>query len=59
MEVYYHVIEQWADNFALVGHYDTQKEAEEEANRRQKLFPKSFFFVEAWPPTEKPVCINV
>lgn len=59
MDTYYHVIEQWADNFAHVGSYDTQIRAEEEAKRRQEMFPKCFFFVEAWPTTEEPPYINV
>lgn len=46
MKKYYHVIEDCGyGDIGTHGYYENEKEAEEEANRLQELFPRNFFYV--------------
>jgi hypothetical protein len=58
-EMYYHVIEDVDGEKGWQGAYDTQEEAEKRADRLQDMFPRSFFYVEAYDSASEPYNITL
>lgn len=58
--MYYHVLED--GGYGRIGHqgyYNTQEEAQKRANTLSDMFPKSDFYVEAYPSKEEPVTVTM
>ena len=58
-EMYYHVIEDVDGEKGWQGAYDTQEEAEKRADKLQDMFPRSFFYVEAYDSASEPYNITL
>jgi hypothetical protein len=58
-KMYYHVIEDVDGEKGWQGAYDTQDEAEKRADKLQDMFPKSFFYVEAYDSASEPYNITL
>ena len=58
-KMYYHVIEDVDGEKGWQGAYDTQEEAEKRADKLQDMFPKSFFYVEAYDSASEPYNITL
>jgi len=59
-KLYYHVLED--GGYGRIGHqgyYDTEAEAKKRAADLQDMFPKSFFYVEAYPSKKEPVTVTM
>jgi len=60
MKNYFHVIEDSGyGNVGSHGFYNTEKEAKEEANRLQELFPNYTFYVFISPSKKEPVFVTI
>jgi hypothetical protein len=57
--MYYHVIEDVDGEKGWQGAYDTQEEAEKRADKLQDMFPRSFFYVEAYDSASEPYNITL
>jgi hypothetical protein len=58
--MYYHVLED--GGYGRIGHqgyYNTQEEAQKRANTLSDMFPKSDFYVEAYPSKREPVTVTM
>lgn len=53
-KMYYHVIEDVDGEKGWQGAYDTQEEAQKQADKLQDMFPRSFFYVEAYDSASEP-----
>jgi hypothetical protein len=58
-KMYYHVIEDVDGEKGWQGAYDTQEEAEKRADKLQDMFPRSFFYVEAYDSASEPYNITL
>jgi hypothetical protein len=58
-KMYYHVIEDVDGEKGWQGAYDTQDEAEKRADKLQDMFPRSFFYVEAYDSASEPYNITL
>ena len=58
-KMYYHVIEDVDGEKGWQGAYDTQEEAEKRADELQDMFPRSFFYVEAYDSASEPYNITL
>jgi hypothetical protein len=59
-KLYYHVLED--GGYGRIGHqgyYNTEAEAKKRAADLQDMFPKSFFYVEAYPSKREPVTVTM
>jgi TolA-binding protein len=59
-KLYYHVLED--GGYGRIGHqgyYNTEAEAKKRAADLQDMFPKSFFYVEAYPSKKEPVTVTM
>jgi hypothetical protein len=59
-KLYYHVLED--GGYGRIGHqgyYNTEAEAKKRAADLQDMFPKSFFYVEAYPTKKEPVTVTM
>ena len=59
-KLYYHVLED--GGYGRIGHqgyYNTEEEAKQRAADLQDMFPKSFFYVEAYPSKREPVTVTM
>ena len=59
-KLYYHVLED--GGYGRIGHqgyYNTEEEAKKRAADLQDMFPKSFFYVEAYPSKKEPVTVTM
>jgi hypothetical protein len=58
-KMYYHVIEDVDGEKGWQGAYNTQEEAEKRADELQDMFPRSFFYVEAYDSKDEPYNITL
>ena len=58
-KMYYHVIEDVDGEKGWQGAYDTKEEAEEQVDKLQDMFPRSFFYVEAYDSASEPYDITL
>jgi hypothetical protein len=59
-KLYYHVLED--GGYGRIGHqgyYDTEAEAQKRANELSDMFPRSSFYVEAYPTKKEPVTVTM
>jgi hypothetical protein len=59
-KLYFHVLED--GGYGRIGHqgyYNTEEEAKKRAADLQDMFPKSFFYVEAYPSKREPVTVTM
>lgn len=58
--MYYHVLEDGGyGNIGHQGYYNTQEEAQKRADTLSDMFPKSYFYVEAYPSKKEPVTVTM
>jgi hypothetical protein len=59
-KMYYHVLED--GGFGRIGHqgyYDTPEEAQKRVDTLSDMFPRSEFYIEAYPTTKEPVTVTM
>jgi len=59
-KMYYHVLED--GGYGRIGHqgyYDTPEEAQERVDTLSDMFPRSEFYIEAYPTTKEPVTVTM
>ena len=60
IKMYYHVLED--GGYGRIGHqgyYNTKEEAEKRADKLSDMFPRSSFYVEAYPSKKEPVTVTM
>lgn len=58
-KTYYHIIEQWGNEYGHQGFYLSLEDAKKRASELQEMFPKAFFYVEASNSKREPNFITL